>query len=195
MLSKFSQKKIRLVIKKCFLCLLLSLLPCGCADIHHAGHEQEKPFSEIRGGHLIGWGEKRHISLTEGQLDKIAQYGAKINEEEKLIVYYSMVKKRGRGEVGTAFVIKCEGEYGPFELVVHIASNMIHDIHIIKNPKNYTGNFVINKEFLEQFIGKDLTFSFEFAKDKEDVLTTPAKIKPIRNASVTSVKIAKAFRK
>ncbi|MFQ5714892.1 MAG: hypothetical protein ACE5GU_12750, partial [Candidatus Scalinduaceae bacterium] len=57
------------------------------------------------------------------------------------------------------------------------------------------GNPVINGDFLEQFIGKDLTSSFEFIKELENVITTPAKIKPIRNAPVTSVKIAKEFRK
>jgi hypothetical protein len=182
-------------LKKWFVCLLLGLLPCGCAGTQHTGHEREKSFSEIQGGHLIGWGEKRHISLTDKQLDEIAQYGVGISEEEKLVVYYSMSRKRGRGEVGNAFLVKGEGEHGPFELVVHIASNMIHDIHTIKNPKDYTGNSVINKDFLMQFIGKDLIFSFEFAKEEEDVLTTPAKIKPIGNAFVTSVKIAKEIRK
>ena len=182
-------------MKKWFVCLLLGLLPCGCADIQHAGHEQEKPFYEIQGGHLLGWGEKRHIRLTEEQLDEIANYGIKIREDEKLVVYYSMSRKRGRGEVGKAFLVNGEGEYGTFDLVVHIVSNMIHDIHIIKNPKDDTGNPVINGDFLEQFIGKDLTSSFEFIKELENMLTTPAKIKPIRNAPVTSEKIAKAFRK
>jgi hypothetical protein len=194
-LSIFGQKKGRFVMKKWFVCLLLGLLPCGCADIQHTGHEQEKPLYEIQGGHLYGLVEKRHIRLTKEQLEEIAHYGIKIREDEKVIVYYSMARKRGRGEIGKAFLVNGEGEYGTFELVVHIVSNMIYDIHIIKNPKGYTENPVINKEFLEQFIGKDLTFSFKFAKEKEDVLTTPTKIKPIRNASVTSVKIAKEFRK
>lgn len=146
-------------------------------------------------GHILGWGEKRHIRLTEKQLDEIANYGIKIREDEKLVVYYSMSRKRGRGEVGKAFLVNGEGEYGTFELVVHIVSNMISDIHIVKNPKDNNDNPVINKDFLMQFIGKDLTFSFEFAKETEDVLTTPAKIKPIRNVPVTSVKVAKEFRK
>ena len=54
---------------------------------------------------------------------------------------------------------------------------------------------MINKDFIEQFIGKDPTSSFEVAKDSEDVLTTPAKIKPIRMAPITSEKIAKELKK
>ncbi len=85
MLSKFGQKKIQLVIKKWFACLLLGLLPCGCADVQHAGHEQKKPFYEIERDHPLGLVQKEHLRLTDSQMGKITQYGVKISEEERII--------------------------------------------------------------------------------------------------------------
>ena len=150
---------------------------------------------EMKKGHLFGWVEKQHVRLTDQQIDELASYGIKIGEPEKAVVYYSMTTRRGRSEMVKAFPVKGEGEYGPFELVVDVGRTItIQEIHIVKNPKDCTEQPVINKDFIEQFIGKDPTSSFEVAKDSEDVLTTPAKIKPIRMAPITSEKIAKELK-
>ena len=183
-------------MKKWFVCILLILLPCGCAETPHAEHGQEMALREIKKGHLFGWVEKQHVRLTDQQIDELARYGIKISEQEKTIVYYSMTTRRGRSEVEKAFPVKGEGEHGTFELSVDIGRTItIQEIHIIKNPKDCTGEPVINKDFIKQFIGKDLTSSFELAKESEDVLTTHSKIKPIKMAPITSEKIANELRK
>lgn len=182
-------------MKKWFVCILLILLPCGCAETPHAEHGQEMTLYELKKGHLFGWVEKQHIYLTNQQIDEIAYYGVKIGANEKTIVYYSMTRKRGRGEIGKAFMVRGEGEHGPFELVVDIDGARIQEIHVVKNPLDCTGYPVIDRDFIEQFIGKDLTFSFELVKESEDVLTTPVKIKPIKMAPITSEKIANELRK
>jgi len=183
-------------VKKWFVCILLISLPCGCAETPHAEHGQEMALHEMKRGHLFGWVEKQHVSLTDQQIDELARYGIKIGEPEKAVVYYSMTTRRGRSEMAKAFPVKGEGEFGSFELVVDIDRTItIQEIHILKNPKDCTGQPVINKIFIEQFIGKDLTSSFELAKESEDVLTTPAKIRPIRMAPITSENIAKELRK
>ena len=183
-------------MKKWFVGILLILLPCGCAETPHAEHGQEMALHEMKKGHLFGWVEKQHVSLTDHQINELAQNGIEIGEGEKTVVYYSMTTRRGRSEVAKAFPIKGEGEHGTFELSVDIGRTiMIQEIHIVKNPKGCTGEPVINKDFIEQFIGKDLTFSFELAKESENVQTTPVKIKPIKMATITSERIAKELRK
>lgn len=184
------------IVRKWFVCTLLVLLPCGCAETPHAEHGQEMMLYEIKKDHLFGWVEKQHVSLTDQQIDELASYSIKIGEPEKTVIYYSMTTRRGRSEMAKAFPVKGEGEFGSFELVVDIDRTItIQEIHIVKNPKDCTGQPVINKNFIEQFIGKDLTSSFELAKESEDVLTTPAKIRPIRMAPITSENIAKELRK
>ncbi|HHT9107695.1 MAG TPA: hypothetical protein ACFYEF_05045 [Candidatus Wunengus sp. YC63] len=183
-------------MKKWFVCILLISLPCGCAETPHAEHGQEMALHEMKKGHLFGWVEKQHVSLTDQQINELAQYGIEIGKDEKIVVYYSMTARRGRSEMAKAFLIKGEGEHGTFELSVDIGRTiMIQEIHIVKNSKDCTGESVIDRDFLEQFIGKDLTSSFELAKESEDVLTTPSKIKPIKMAPITSEKIAKELRK
>ena len=183
-------------MKKWFVCILLISLPCGCAETPHAGHGQEITLYEIKKNHPYQWVEKQHVSLTDQQIDELARYGIKTGEYEKTFVYYSMTTRRGRSEVEKSFPFKDEGEHGPFELIVDIGRNItIGEIHIIKNPIDRAGNPVIDRDFLEQFIGKDLTSSFELAKESDDVLTTPAKIRPIRMAPITSEKIAKELKK
>lgn len=183
-------------MKKWFVCLLLISLPCGCTETPHAEHGQELSLHEMKKGHLFGWVEKQHVSLTDQQIDELARYGIKIGEPEKAVVYYSMTTRRGRSEMAKAFPVKGGGEHGPFELVVDVGRTiMIQEIHIVKNPKDCTGQPVINKDFIEQFIGKDPTSSFELAKEPEDALTTPAKIRPIKMAPITSEKIAMELRK
>ena len=183
-------------MKKWFVCILLISLPCGCAETPHAEHGQEMALHEMKKGHLFGWVEKQHVSLTDQQIDELARYGINIGEPEKAVVYYSMTTRRGRSEMAKAFPVKGEGEHGSFELVVDIGrDSAIQEIHIVKNPKDCTGQPVINKDFIEQFIGKDLTFSFELAKESEDPITAPAKIRPIRMAPITSENIAKELRK
>ena len=54
---------------------------------------------------------------------------------------------------------------------------------------------VLDRNFLMQFMGKDPTSSFELIKELENMLTTPAKIKPIKIAPITSEKIAKELKK
>ncbi len=153
-------------------------------------------FYEIKKNHPYLWVEKHHVQLTDQQIDELAQQGIEIGEHEKTIVYYSMTTRRGRSEVEKAFQVKSEGEYGPFELVVDVGRTIaIQEIHIVKNPTDHDGNPVIDRDFLEQFIGKDLTSSFEVIKESEDVLTTPTKIRSIGNAPVTTEKIAKELRK
>ena len=184
------------IVKKWFVCILLVLLPCGCAETPHAEHGQEMALHEMKKGHPFGWVGKQHARLTDKQIDELAQYGIKIGGPEKTFVYYSMTTRRGRSEVAKAFPVKGEGEHGSFELVVDVDRTItIQEIHIVKNPKDCTGQPVINKDFIEQFIGKDLTFPFELAKESEDVLTTPAKIRSIRMAPITSGKIAKELKK
>ena len=176
--------------------MLLILLPCGCAETPHAEHGQEMALHEMKRGHLFGWVEKQHVRLTDQQIDELAQYGIKIGEPEKAVVYYSMTTRRGRSEMAKAFPIKGEGEHDTFELVVDIGRTIaIQEIHIVKNPVDHTGNPVIDKDFIEQFIGKDITSSFELVNETEDVPTTPDKIKPIRMAPITSEKIANEFKK
>lgn len=183
-------------MKKWFVCILLISLPCGCAETPHTEHGQEMALHEMKKGHLFGWVEKQHVSLTDQQINELTQYGIEISKDEKIVVYYSMTARRGRSEVAKAFPVKGEGEHGLFELVVDVGRTiMIQEVHIVKNPKDCTGEPVINKDFIEQFIGKDLTSSFELAKESEDVLTTPAKIRPIRMAPITSENIAKELRK
>lgn len=182
-------------MKKWFVCILLVLLPCGCAETPHAEHGQEMMLYEIKKDHLFGWVEKQHASLTDQQIDEIAYYGINIGKHERTIVYYSMTRRRGRGESGKAFLVKGEGEHGHFELVVDIGSGRIQEIHVVKNPVDCTGDPVINRDFIEQFVDKDLTFPFEIVKESQDVLTTPTKIKPIKMAPITSEKIAKELRK
>ena len=182
-------------MKKWFVGILLILLPCGCAETPHEDNDQEMQIYEIIKDHPLGWIREQHVSLTEQQINEIAQYGIEIGTNEKTIVYYSLVRRRGRGGIGKAFVVKSEGEHGHFELVVDIGSNRIQEIHVVKNPIDCTGYPVINRDFIEQFIDKDLTFSFELVKESQDVLTTPTKIKPIKMAPITSEKIAKELRK
>ena len=183
-------------MKKCFVCILLILLPCGCAETPHAEHGQEMALHEMKKGHLFGWVEKQHVSLTDQQINELARYGINIDEQEKTVVYYSMTTRRGRSEVAKAFTVKGEGEYGFFELIVDIDRTItIQEIHIIKNPVYNDGCPIIGKDFIEQFIGKNLTDSFELMQESEDMQTTPTKIKPIRMAPFTSAKIAKELRK
>lgn len=177
------------------LCLLLTSFAYGCSELQSIEDNQKLTFYETKKDHPLGSVEKRQFLLTEEQLGEIAQYSVKISEDENPIVYYSMTKRRGRGDIGKGFLVKGEGEYGSFELLAHIIQGIIYDIHIIKNPEDQTGFPVINRDFIGQFIGKDYTSSFEFAKDLEDILSTPAKIKPIRNAPITSEKIAEGLRK
>ena len=184
------------IVKKWFVCMLIILLPCGCAETPHTEHGQEMALHEMKKGHLFGWVEKQHVSLTDQQINELAQYGIEISKDEKIVVYYSMTARRGRSEVAKAFPVKGDGEHGLFELVVDVGRTiMIQEIHIVKNPKDCTGQPVINKDFIEQFIDKDLTFPFELVKESHDVLTTPTKIKPIKMAPITSEKIAKELRK
>ncbi|MBI2470362.1 MAG: hypothetical protein HYV59_03860 [Planctomycetes bacterium] len=183
-------------MKKWFVCILLVSLPCGCAETPHAEHGHEMTLYEIKKSHLFGQIEKQHVRLTDRQIDELIRCNINISELEKTVVYYSMTTRRGRSEVAKAFPVKGEGEYGPFELVVDIDRTItIKKIHIVKNPTDSDGNPVIDSNFLEQFIGKDVTSSFELAKELEDMLTTPAKIKPIKSALITSEKIAKELRK
>jgi len=183
-------------VKKWFVYILLILLPCGCAEIPHAEHGQEMTLYEAKRGHLFGRVEKQHVRLTDRQIEELARYGINIGEPEKTVVYYSMTTRRGRSEVAKAFPVKGEGEYGPFELVVDIGRNItIEEIHILKNPVDPNRNPIIDKDFIEQFIGKDITSSFEVVKESEDMLKTPVKIKPIKTAPITSEKIAKDLRK
>ena len=182
-------------MRKWFVYILLILLPCGCAEPPHKYNDQEMQLYEIKKGHPLGWIREQYICLTDKQINEIAQYGIEISTNEKTIVYYSLVRRRGRGGIGKAFVVKGEGEHGPFELIVDIGSNRIQEIHVVKNPVDCTGDPVINRDFIEQFIDKDLTFSFEIVKESQDVLTTPTKIKPIKMAPSTSEKIAKEIRK
>jgi hypothetical protein len=183
-------------VKKWFVCILLISLPCGCAETPHAEHGQEMALHEMKKGHLFGWVEKQHVSLTDQQINELAQYGIEISEDEKIVVYYSMTARRGRSEVAKAFPVKGEGEHGSFELVVDIGRTIaIQEIHIVKNPVDRAGNPVIDRDFLEQFIGKNLTDSFELMKESEDVQTTPIKIKPIKMAPIISGKIAKELKK
>ncbi|HHT9108887.1 MAG TPA: hypothetical protein ACFYD9_09590 [Candidatus Wunengus sp. YC64] len=183
------------IMKKWFVCILLVSLLCGCAETPHLNHEQELTLYEIRKDHPFGWIERQHVRLTDRELDEIARYGVIIGADERTVVYYSMTRRRGRGEIGKAFLVKGKGEHGHFELVVDIDGNRIQEIHIVKNPFDCTGQSVINEDFIEQFIGKELTDSFELARASEDVLTTPNKIKPIKMAPITSEMIAKELRK
>ena len=182
-------------MKKWFVYMLLVSLLCGCAETPHLNHEQELTLYEIRKDHPFGWIERQHVRLTDRELDEIARYGVIIGTDERTVVYYSMTRRRGRGEIGKAFMVKGEGEHGSFELVVDIGSNRIQEIHVVKNPVDCTGDPVINRDFIEQFIDKDLTFSFELVKESQDVLTTPTKMKPIKMAPITSEMIAKELRK
>lgn len=162
----------------------------------HVDHVQELTLYEIKKNHPYWWVEKQHVRLTGQHIDELAHYGIKISEYERTIIYYSMTTRRGRSEVEKAFLIKGEGEYGPFELIVDIDRTItIQEIHLVKNPADNTGNPVITGDFVEQFLRKDLTFSFELAKESEDVLTAPAKVKPIRSAPITSEKITKELKK
>jgi hypothetical protein len=184
------------IVKKWFVCILLFSLLCGCAETPHLNHEQELTLYEIRKDHPFGRIERQHVRLTDQQINELAQYGIEISKDEKIVVYYSMTTRRGRSEMAKAFPVKGEGEHGTFELVVDIGRDIaIQEIHIIKNPKDCTGEPAINKDFIEQFIGKDLTSSFELAKESEDVLATHSKIKPIKMVPITSEKIAKELRK
>jgi len=167
----------------------------GCSELQSIEDKQELTLYETKKDHPPGTVEKRQSILTEKQLEVIVRYGVKISEGENPIIYYSMTKRRGRDDMGKGFLIKGEGEYGSFELVVHIVDNTVPDIHIIKGTEDQTGYPFINRAFIEQFRGKDDTSSFEFAKDLEDILSTPAKIRPIRNAPVTSEKITEGLRK
>ena len=189
--------KIRVyTMKKWFVCISLILLPCGCAETPHAEHGRELTLYEIKKNHPYQWVEKHHVRLTDQQVNEITQHGIEISEDEKTVVYYSMTTRRGRSEVAKAFPVKDEGEYGPFELVVDVGRTItIQEIHIVKNPAYYCGDPIINKDFIEQFIGKDLTFSFELVKESEDPITAPTKIRPIGMAPITSEKIATELKK
>lgn len=183
-------------MKNWFVCILLILLSCGCAETPHAEHGQEMALHEMKKGHLFWWIEKQHVSLTDRQIDELARYGINIGEPEKAVVYYSMTTRRGRSEMIKAFPVKGEGEYGRFKLVVDVGRTItIQEIHIIKSPTHSCGDPIINKDFIEQFIGKDLTFPFELAKESEDQITAPTKIRPIRMAPITSEKITKELKK
>ena len=83
MLSKFGQKKIKIVIKKWFACWLLGVLPCGCAGVQHTGHEQEKHLYETQKNRPLGLAQKEHHHLTDSQMDKIAQHSVKFSEEKE----------------------------------------------------------------------------------------------------------------
>lgn len=195
MFTKVCQKKGRFIMKNLFVFILLIILPCGCSGLQQTGNDQNLILSEIKKDHPLGKTEMRIINLTDDQLKKISQYGITINEDDRSVTYYSMSKRRSRGAIGKAFLVKDQGEYGEFKLALHVDCDTVHDIHILKNPEDQNGSPVINTDFIQQFLGKNLNSSFEIAKELDDVLTTPAKIKPIKDAPVTSQKIAESFRK
>lgn len=183
-------------MKKWFVCILLIILLCGCAETPHAEHSQELTLYEIRKDHPYQRIEKHHVQLTDQQISELSQDGIEISEDEKIVVYYSMTTRRGRSELEKAFLVKGEGEHGTFMLVVDIGRTItIQELHIVKNLAGLVGEPIIDKDFLDQFIGKDMTSSFEIAKESEDVFTTPIKIRPIRSAPITSEKIAKELKK
>lgn len=183
-------------MKKWFVYILHILLLCGCAEVPHVQHGQELALYEVKKSHPYQWVEKHHVRLTDQQIHELARHGIEISEDERIAVYYSMTTRRGRSEVEKAFLVKGDGEYGPFKLVVDIGRAItIQEFHIAENPVDNSGNPIIDKDFLNQYIGKDPVSSFEIAKESEDILTTPEKIKPIRNAPVTSEKIARELRK
>lgn len=182
-------------MKKFFAYMLLIFLPCGCSGIQSTVEDQQRLINEISRSHLLGTLEERQINLTDVQLEKISQYGITISEKDRSVTYYSMSKRRARGAIGEMFLVKDQGEYGEFELALHLDCGTVYDIHILKNPENQNRNPVINTDFIQQFLGKNLNSSFEIAKGINDVLTTPIKIKPINNAPITSKKIVDSVRK
>ncbi len=185
-------------MKKLFVCILFISLLCSCAETPppHAGHGQEMTLYEMKKNHPYLRVDKHHVCLTEQQMNELAGYGIEIDEGERVVVYYSMTTMRGRSEMEKALSLKDEGECGTFELVVDVGRNItIEEIHIVKNPTDRNGNPIIDSDFIEQFIGKNLTSSFEIIKNSEEILKASAKIRPIRNAPITTERIAKGLRK
>ncbi len=182
-------------MKKFLVFILLAILPCGCSELQDRESDRLLDINEIKRDHPLGKTEKRQINLTDDQLKKISQYGIEFNDDDRSVTYYSMSKRRSRGAIGKTFIVKDQGEYGKFELAFHTAGNIVHDIHILKNPLDQDGSPVINTDFIKQFLGKTVNSSFEIAKEVDDFLTLPAKIRPIRNAPVTSQKITESLRK
>lgn len=180
--------------KLIILCLLITPLLYGCSGLQFE-YNQDLTLRALEKDHPLGDIDKRQFLLTEKQFNEIVQYGVKIGEDEKLIEYYSMTRSREYGVLGDGFLIKGEGEYGSFELICHVLDNRVYQMHIFKTPVDQTGKPVIHMGFVKQFLGKDYTYSFELVKDIDDLLSTPVKIRPIKNAPITSEKIAEEVRK
>ena len=183
--------------------LLLSIFMSGCALLNkysmHNHSEFELEESDIRKIHDFNWMtecyEKR-IELGDEQIKEIEKHGINITSDDRLINYIRVIREKSGGSIGgNIFVIKGTGEFSHYELLVCIHNGLINEIYVRNNPKNEKRNEVINKDFLNQFIGRTLEQSFELRENTEDLVVTPIKLAGIRNAPAISKDIALKLKK
>jgi len=151
--------------------------------------------SDIRKIHDFGWMtecyEKR-IELKDSQIKDIEKYGINVAPEDRFVNYIRVIRKKSAGKTGgNVFFVKGNGEFGNYELLACIHKGLINEIYVRKNPKNDEDDEVINKDFLNQFIGRTLDQSLELRETPDDYLITPVKLASIKNAPVTSKNIAR----
>lgn len=190
-------------MKNTVIYLSFILLLTGCATLNkyymHNHDEFGVTESDLRKLHDFGWMtecyEKR-IELTDEQIKEIEKFSIKLVPEDKFVNYIRIVRKKSAGKRGgNVFIVKGEGEFGNYELLVCIHNGLVNEIFVKNNPVDDKGNKIINKDFLGQFIGRTLEQSFELRGIPDDYLTTPIKLAGIQNAPLISKNIVKELKK
>jgi hypothetical protein len=179
--------------------LILTIIVSGCAGIgkpfYHEPHaitigdaKKIRPFSNL---------SDRHKRLTAQQSQLINRlFGLDISREGDLIVYYEATKRKGiYGDPGNIFLVHARDESGSLLSILVCTTNSRIDEVLIENSPVLAGKPVIPDEFLQQFIGRSLSNSWELEKAPSDLLSLPSKLRSIAGNPRTSQEVADAIRK
>jgi hypothetical protein len=180
-----------------FISLGLITQSIGCTSIgkmfYHEPHEitiwdakKLYPFRKHSSKH-------RNLTLQQSQLINEI-YGEEISHEGELIAYYQARARKPLRHRANIFIVHAGGELGQLDILVSTTGRWIETI-MIKDSPELDGKPVIPNEFIEQFIGRSLANSWELAQNPSDLVTLPAKIRPITGYPRTSKEITNAIRK
>ncbi len=162
---------------------------CGTVDLsHRVLHRNLDKFS------THSRYEHRKVTLTKSQRKKISQILGNQIPVENVVKYFKAHKWKGMGVSGEIFVITGESGYGLYRILVLIEHDSISRL-ILGKQVFKERQALINREFLNQFVGKHLEQSFKIAQGLEDIMQTPTKIKPIANEVGLSREIALKIKK
>lgn len=139
---------------------------------------------------------KRTRTLAPGESEQINRlYGAPIAKAGGRIAYYEARRRiypvnDGRSVFlkGNIFLIREAGESGPLKVSVSVLNGRVKRLLVEGDP-------AVSEEFLSQFIGRSLEHSFEIAKEPSDLLTVPAKVRPMAKAPQDSRAVADAVKR